>query len=58
MVSIDKKKCIGCGTCAAICEEVFEIKDDGKAHLKKGYNKKTPCIKEAIEACPEDAISL
>ncbi|MBU0894717.1 MAG: ferredoxin [Nanoarchaeota archaeon] len=55
MVSINKKKCIGCGTCASVCSEVFEMSDDGKAKVKAQKN--TPCVKEAIESCPVDAIS-
>jgi len=57
MVRVDKKKCIGCGTCSAVCGEVFEMGDDGKARVKKNANKKSKCIKEAIESCPSEAIS-
>lgn len=57
MVKIDKETCIGCGSCASICEEVFEMNDDGKAQIKKGADKKASCVKEAIDACPVDAIS-
>ena len=58
MVSVDKNKCIGCGSCSALCESVFEMKD-GKANVKKGQEKsKTPCVKEAKESCPVDAIKL
>jgi ferredoxin len=58
MVSVDKDKCIGCGSCAAVCEEVFEIKN-GKAIVKKGKEKsKLPCVKEAFESCPVDAITI
>ena len=35
MVSVDQGKCIGCGSCASICEKVFEMKD-GKANVKSG----------------------
>jgi ferredoxin len=56
MVSIDKETCIGCGACAATCEDVFEMKD-GKAVIKKGQEKsKAPCVKEAVESCPVGAI--
>ena len=56
MVSVDKETCIGCGACAATCEDVFEMKD-GKAVIKKGQDKsKAPCVKEAIESCPVGAI--
>ncbi len=58
MVSVDKEKCIGCGACAAVCEAVFEMKDDGKAHVKKGKEKaKDPCVKEAADGCPVQAIT-
>ena len=53
MVKVDKEKCIGCGACASICSEGFEMKD-GKAAVK---DPKAKCIKEAIESCPVDVIS-
>ncbi len=57
MVSINKEICIGCGACASTCAEVFEMKDDGKAYVKKGQEKSTkPCVKEAVENCPVMAI--
>jgi len=56
MVSVDKETCIGCGACASVCENVFELKDS-KAVVKKGQEKsKTPCVKEAIDGCPVSAI--
>ena len=55
MVSVNKEKCIGCGLCAQVCEEVFEMGDDNKAKVKAQKN--IPCIKEAIEQCPVDEIS-
>jgi ferredoxin len=55
-ITLDKKKCIGCGACAATCPEVFEMKE-GKANLKMKENK-APCVKEAAEGCPVNAIIL
>ncbi len=58
MVKVDKKKCIGCGNCASVCPEVFEMGEDMKAQVKKGQEKsKIPCTKNAIEECPVQAIS-
>jgi len=52
-VYVDKEACIGCGACAAICQEVFEIKN-GKSHVK-GDGK---CAKDAADACPVNAIKI
>jgi len=57
MIKVNKDTCIGCGACIAICESVFEMKD-GKSIVKKGQEKsKMPCIKEAIDSCPVNAIT-
>lgn len=55
---IDKDLCIGCGTCVSLCGEVFELNDEGKSQVKKGADlkKNSACIKEAVEACPAQAI--
>lgn len=53
MIKVDKKACIGCGSCEAICPEIF-IMEEGKAKVKS--QKKAKCLKEAIESCPVNAI--
>ncbi|MBU5575085.1 MAG: ferredoxin [Candidatus Aenigmatarchaeota archaeon] len=53
LVKVDKNKCIGCGACASVCPDGFEIKN-GKSTVK---NKKAKCIEEAISVCPVGAIS-
>ncbi|MCD6476908.1 MAG: ferredoxin [Candidatus Aenigmarchaeota archaeon] len=50
-MKVDQEKCIGCGACASLCPEVFEIKE-GKAHVISDKE-----CKEAIDACPVGAIS-
>jgi len=58
MVAVDKEKCIGCGACVATCEAVFELKDN-KVIVKKGQQKsKIPCVKEATDSCPVQAIKI
>ena len=57
-VEIDHDLCIGCGTCESVCPEVFEIRDDGKSHVKEGVDleEHVDAIKEAEDDCPEQAI--
>lgn len=58
-VIIDKEKCIGCGSCVAVCPGVFEMTADGKAELVAGAdleaNKEK--ITEAVAICPTEAIT-
>ncbi len=53
MVSVDTEKCIGCGACAAVCPDGFDMAD-GKATVKDA---KAPCIAEGASSCPVGAIS-
>ena len=58
-LKVNKDLCIGCGACQAICEEVFEITDEGYAVAKDEEIKddvKDDAI-EAMEGCPTSAIS-
>ncbi len=57
-VKVNQDSCIGCGACASICEDVFEIGDSGLSEVKVKEvpeDKKDAC-KEAIESCPTAAI--
>lgn len=58
-VKVDAKKCIGCGLCASMCADVFELKDDGKAHAKnpKGCESKSCDCQSVAESCPVKAIT-
>lgn len=56
-IIIDQELCIGCGACANLCPEVFEMKNDGKAEVVD--SEKDKCGYEmAIESCPVDAIKI
>lgn len=53
---IDKKKCISCGTCVAICPvEAISFDKDGKAVIDR-----TKCIRcgSCQASCPVEAIDL
>lgn len=53
--------CIACGTCEAVCPEVFKVSEiDGRmmAHVQEAdYEALSAKIDEAIGACPVQAIS-
>lgn len=58
-VVVDQETCIGCGLCTSIAGEVFELKDDGKAHViadpvPEGQEDDA---KESIVSCPVNAIA-
>lgn len=57
---VDQEKCTGCGTCVALCPDLFEIREDGKAHVIEGKDCTTgQCDCQAtVDSCPSEAISL
>ena len=59
-VKVNRESCIGCGACAAICDDVFEIDDEGISTVKKENveeNKKQE-VQDAVESCPTGAIEV
>ena len=63
-----RDKCIGCGTCVAVCPSFWHMGDDGKSTLKDskdaGENKfvleveDTGCNTEAATSCPVQVITI
>ena len=59
-VKVLEEACIGCGACQAICEDVFELNDEGFAFAKV---EEVPAevlddAKDACEGCPVSAIVI
>ncbi|MEW5825842.1 MAG: ferredoxin [Candidatus Bipolaricaulota bacterium] len=54
---VDQDSCVGCGLCAQVCPDVFELKGDGKAHVIAGADFEADCVEDAIDQCPVGAIS-
>lgn len=65
----ERKKCIGCGACAAVCPKYWEITEDGLSKLKGGKTnpktgndeleiKNVDCNKEVAEACPIQIVKI
>ena len=69
-VKVNKDACIGCGACAAICDEVFEINDEGLSEVKveeenKGKEEFVSVkeelqdeVRDAADSCPTGAIVI
>ncbi|MBU4421778.1 ferredoxin [Patescibacteria group bacterium] len=57
-IIINKEVCIGCGTCVALCDKAFKLNDEFKAELKDDADLEASCVKEAVDACPVEAIKI
>lgn len=57
-VKVNKDACICCGACAAICDKVFELDDEGLSTVKKEEvpKEEEQAVKDAIVSCPTGAI--
>ena len=64
----EHEKCIGCGSCVALCPRFWEMGEDGKSVLK-GSNKNaegnyevevtaSECNKDAADSCPVQIIHI
>lgn len=55
---VNQELCIGCGLCAGIAADVFELDNDGKARALDTVNEENQGqVQEAIDGCPVAAIT-
>ncbi|MBU3901193.1 ferredoxin [Patescibacteria group bacterium] len=63
----EQKKCIGCGSCVAVCDKYFEMADNSLAVIKGGQIngenmeleiQEAGCAQEASEICPVQIIKV
>ncbi|MBI2664842.1 ferredoxin [Candidatus Woesearchaeota archaeon] len=66
----NRPDCIGCGACAAVAPEFWEMNDDGKSDIKSGKSREDGWQeleieekdfeqnKQAAESCPVNVIHL
>ena len=57
-LKVNKDKCIGCGQCVSLCENVFDFDDDNLAKVVESpvSNENEKAATEAMENCPTGAI--
>jgi ferredoxin len=55
-ITVNKETCIGCGSCAALCPQTFQMNDEGKSSVTSQDD--TDCAKNAAESCPVQAIKV
>ncbi|MFZ2258540.1 MAG: ferredoxin [Clostridiaceae bacterium] len=54
---VDQDLCIGCGLCASIAPDIFEMNDEGKA-IALVAETSDSAAQEAADSCPVGAIAL
>lgn len=60
-IEFNKEGCIGCGACASVCSENWEIVEEDGAYKAKPKNEQLNelgCNKEAEEVCPVKVIKI
>ena len=67
-ITQEREKCIGCGTCVAVCPDFWVMGEDGKANLNGAKDAGNGifelevdsfgCNKDAASACPVQIIHV
>ena len=66
-----RKKCIGCGSCVALCPKIFKMNSDNRVSIKAKAMTFNPekeeemleteelgCIQDAADVCPTQCIII
>ncbi|MGL5378539.1 ferredoxin [Clostridium sp.] len=58
--TVDHDICIGCGLCASLCSEIFELNDEGLADSTVTIISEDliACAEDAKDSCPVNAIEI
>ena len=56
-IEFHRDECIGCGACASVCPDNWELKGD-KSHPKKTELNEIGCNQEAVDVCPVQCIKI
>ena len=59
-LTVDKSKCAGIGLCELTAPTVFEVGEDGQAHVLEEHpdGANLASAREAVANCPAGALSL
>ncbi len=65
-IELNRKECIGCGACASLCPDFWEMHNDGKSVLKgcelndvqSIETDDLKCAVEAAKTCPVEVIHI
>ena len=60
-INYEKDKCIGCGACASVCQDNWEILEEGgemKAKPKAIELEDVGCNQDAVDGCPVECIHV
>ena len=56
--TVDQSMCVGCGLCASLCADVFQLNEDGLAEaFEEASDEVLAEAYAAMESCPVGAIS-
>lgn len=55
-VFVKEEECIGCGLCAEIAPDVFQLNEEGVSQVIVPYAEPEDSTQEAIDECPVECI--